>query len=376
MAIQILRRAFCHCGGMPRYTVHPVPLKRRFLSSGLWVCAVAVQAGTGSASAQQCPDLAGTYAVSQTAWIDAFHLHVTGTVRPKGQAPQLATLRPRDGGYTLTWHMPRNGVLAAANRLSERDPRIYGLWLDMALRDPPALSSADRSEQEWFNRVAFLGPVFRVDVALPILPLLPHTQCEGGWFLVGTHGRSGPPDMPGGMEGERDAQLALQRRNDGGLALRWRERRKLVVIARTRYTSESAIPLPWSTHVAYWPAAAAPDLTPLREDELPARGGLPKCRVVTAQESEFFKRLDGILPAQAVQTNRSRGGLYIGRMRADGTCEPMPYYVTITALSAADLTTAEAFLKTDPFFARMESQQSEARPDGRLTRIFKMVVVP
>ena len=311
--------------------------------------------------------------MGQTAWIDTLHLNVTGTTRPKGQAPRLATLRPRDGGYTLTWHMPRNSVLAAAKRLAERDPRNYGLWLDMALRDPPAPSSAGGGEQDWFNRVAFLGPVFRVDV---VLPLLPSTQCEGGWFLVGTQGRAGPPDMAGGMDGERDAQLSLQRRNDGGLALRWRERRKVVVIARTRYTSESAIPLPWSTHLESWPAAAAPDLTPLREDELPARNLPPKCRVDTDQENQFFKRLDSILPERAVQTNRARGSVYLGRMRADGTCEPMPYFVTISAFSAADLAKVEAFLKAEPFFARMESQNSEAVSDGRLIGRFKMVVVP
>ena len=375
MAVQELRHTFRHCSGMPG---HHAFMKRRFLSSGLLVCVVAVQAGAGSTRAgetpsRHCPELAGTYAVGQTAWIDTFHLNVTGTVRPKGQSPQLATLRPRDGGYTLTWHMPRNSLLSAATRLAERDPRNYGLWLDMALRDPPAPSPGGASEQEWLNRVAFLGPVFRVDIVLPILPT---TQCESGWFLVGTQARAGPPDMAGGMDGDRDAQLWLQRRNDGSLALRWRERRKVVVINRTRYTSESAIPLPWSTHLEYWPAAAAPDLTPLREDELPARNRPPKCRVDTDQENQFFKRLDSILPARAVQTNRAPGSVYIGRMRPDGTCEPVPYFVTISAFSAADLAKVEAFLKAEPFFARMESQNSEAVSDGRLIARFKMVVAP
>lgn len=341
------------------------------------MCAVAVQAGAGSASATEvpprhCPELAGTYAVGQTAWIDTFHLNVTGTVRPKGQTPQLATLRPRDGGYTLTWHMPRNSVLAAAKRLAERDPRNYGLWLDMALGDP-AQSTTGGGEQDWFNRVAFLGPVFRVDVVLPILL---NTQCEGGWFLVGTQGRAGPPDVAGGMDGARAAQLWLQRRHDGGLALRWRERRKLVVIGETRYSSESSIPLWSSDHVDYWPAVAAVDLAPLREDEMPARNRPPKCRVDTEQENQFFKRLDSVLPARAVQTNRAKGSVYIGRMRLDGTCEPMPYFVTISAFSTADLARVEAFLKAEPFFARMESQESEALRDGRLIGRFKMVVVP
>ncbi len=357
---------------------YPVPSKRRLTLSALLVCAVAIQAGVGSASAtaaspQHCPELAGTYAVGQTAWIDTFHLSVTGTVRPKGQAPQLATLRPRDGGYTLTWHMPRNSVAAAAKRLAERDPRNYGLWLDMTLRDPPAPSSAGGGQQDWFNRVAFLGPVFRVDV---VLPLLSNTQCESGWFLVGTQGRAGPPDVAGGMDGNRNAQLWLQRRNDGSLALRWRERRKLVVIGETRYSSESSIPLWSSDHVDYWPAAAAPDLTPLREDELPARNLPPKCRVDTDQANQFIERLKSNLPAGAIHTNRAPGSVYNGRMRPDGTCEPMPYFVTISAFSAADLAKVEAFLKAEPFFARMESQESAALRDGRLIGRFKMVVVP
>ena len=95
MAIQGLRRTLRHCEVI---LGNPVPLKRRFLSSCLWGCVLAVQAVAGSARAaeppsQQCPDLAGTYAVGQTAWIDTLHLKVTGTVRPKGQAPQLATMR-------------------------------------------------------------------------------------------------------------------------------------------------------------------------------------------------------------------------------------------------------------------------------------------
>jgi hypothetical protein len=335
---------------------------------------VAVHAGVGSASAQPCPDLSGTYAVAQTAWIDAFHLNVTGTARPKGQAPQLATLRPRDGGYTLIWHMPRKEFMAAADQLSLRDPRNYGLWLDMTLGNP-SQSTTGGGEQDWYNRVAFLGPVFRVDV------LLPHKQCEGGWFLVGTQGRAGPADVAGGMDGNRDAQLWLQRRNDGALVLRWRERRKLVVISETRYSTESSIPLWAKDHLDSWPAAPAPasaarDLAPLREDEMPARNRPPKCRVDTELANQFQDRLKANLPAGALHRNRAIGGVYIGRMREDGTCEPMPYHINISALSTADLDKVEAFLKAEPLFARLESQQSETLPDGRLVRIFKMVVEP
>ena len=229
---------------------------------------------------------------------------------------------------------------------------------------------AGSSEQSWFNEVAFLGPVFRVDVVLQI------KQCESGWFLVGTRGHAGPPEVEGGMDGDRDVQLWLQRSNDGSLAFRWRERRKVVVIREGRYTNESSIPLWSSSHVQIWKAAAAPDLTPLREDELTARNRPPKCRVMTEQENQFFKRLDSILPARAVQSNRTRGSVYEGRMRPDGSCEPMPYFVTISAFSAADIATVEVFLKTEPFFARMESQETETLSDGRVIGRFKMVVTP
>jgi hypothetical protein len=351
-------------------------MKRRIHSLGRWGGVIALLAGSSSMMAtaslpSHCPDLAGTYSVTQTAWIDRLHLNVTGTVRPTRQSPQLATLRPREGGYTLTWHMPRKALLAAADLLSARDPRQYGLWLDMVLRDPPT-STDGLEQQDWMNRIAFLGPVFRADAVLPF------KQCEDGWYLLGTQSRAGAPDMEGGMDGNRNAQLWLQRRSDGALALRWRERRKLVVIRESRYTTESAIPLWSSDHLVHWPAApaGAGDLTPLREAEMPSRNRPPKCRVVTEQENEFFKRLDAILPAGATQTNRKKGGMYIGRMRPDGTCEPMIYYVTITAPGATDFAPVETFLKADPFFARMESGQSDARPDGKLTRIFKMMVVP
>ncbi|MEP7157781.1 MAG: hypothetical protein ABI905_18495, partial [Betaproteobacteria bacterium] len=204
----------------------------------------------------------------------------------------------------------------------------------------------------------------------------PAKQCEGGWYLVGTRSRTGQAEVQGGMDGDRDAQLWLQRRDDGGLALRWRERRKVVVIRDGRYTNESSIPLWSSSHVQTWKGAPAADLTPLREDELTARNLPPKCRVITEQENQFFERLTKILPPQAVHTNRTRGSLYIGRMRPDGSCEPMPYFVTISALSGADIATVEAFLKTEPFFARMESQENETLKDGRLIARFKMMVVP
>lgn len=372
MKDQRLHRVLLHRMGLP---AHAAVGRDRFFLLLLVACAVVAQACVVSARAAEttlrnCPDLSGTYVAGETKWIDTFHLDATGTVRPRGQTPQLATFRRRGGGYTLTWHMPRADVLAAAKRLAERDPRQYGLWLDMALRDPQAPLPAGSSEQSWFNEVAFLGPVFRVDVVLQI------KQCESGWYLMGTRGRAGPPDVGGGMDGDRDAQLWLQRSIDGSLAFRWRERRKVVVIRDGRYTKESSIPLWSSNHIQTWKAAAAPDLTPLRVDELTGRNRPPKCRMITEEENQFFKRLDSILPPMAVHTNRVRGSLYEGRMRPDGSCEPMVYWVSISAYSAADLATVEAFLKTEPFFARMESQETETLKDGRIFAKFKMVLAP
>ena len=373
MTGQRLNRVFFHRTGLPAHAG-----AGRGRSSLLLVMYVVmalacfVSARAAETTLRNCPDLSGTYVADQTDWIDTFHLHATGTVRPRGQMPQLATFRPREGGYTLIWHMPRNDLLAAAKRLAERDPRQYGLWLDMAMRDIRAPLPAGTSEQSWFNRVAFYGPVFRVDVMLPLVD--PVKQCESGWFLVGTHGFAGPPKVESGMDGDRDAQLWLKRRNDGSLALRWRERRKVVVIREGRYSNESSIPLWSSSQLQTWKAAATPDLTPLREDELTARDRPPKCRVMTEQENQFFERLDSILPARAVQTNRARGSLYVGRMRPDGSCEPMPYFVTISAFSAADIATVEAFLKTEPLFAHMESLETETLKDGRVIARFKMVV--
>lgn len=357
------------------------PLKVRDLLLSMFVCAAAIPLCAGSARASQasanaCPDLTGTYEAVRPAWIDQFHLYVTGTVRPKAQAPQFATLQPRDGrikgarlAFTLIWHMPRKDVLAGARRLADRDPRIYAYWWDMALRDPKLPLPPNSTEQS----MARYGPLFRVDTVLPI------KECLGGWARVETHGRNGPPDVTGGMEGTRAVTLWLRREKDGSLGLRWEERRKVVVIASGRYTQESSIPL-WSTdHLDKWPAVPTPDLSPLREEEVPPRnrpkGQLLKCQLNPALESQFFARLKANLPEKAAHVNGSHG-FYQGRIRADDSCEPMPFFVTIKALNAEDIAKVEAFLKSDPFFERMDSKQTETLPDGRLSVAFKMLMVP
>lgn len=354
------------------------PLKVRDLLLTMFVCAAAIPICAGSppasaASANACPDLTGTYNAVRPAWIDQFHLHVTGTVRPKAQTPQFATLQPSKGGYVLIWHMPRQDVLAGARRLAERDPRNYIYWLDMALRDPKLPSPPGSTEQSRVNQMARHGPVFRVDTVLPI------KECVGGWARVETHGRNGPPDVAGGMDGTRDVTLWLRREKDGSLGFRWEERRKVVVIASGRYTTESSIPLWSSDHLDQWPAVPTPDLSPLREEQLPPRnrpkGQLLKCQLNPALESQFFARLTTNLPEKATHVNGSHG-FYQGRIRPDDSCEPMPFFVTIKALNAEDIAKVETFLKSDPLFERMESRQTQTLPDGRLSVAFKMMMVP
>lgn len=344
----------------------------------MFVCAAALPICAASplaaeASANACPDLTGTYEAVRPAWIDQFHLHVTGTVRPKGQTPQFATLQPRTGGYVLIWHMPRQDVLAGARRLADRDPHAYVLWLDLALRDPTSPLPPGSTAQSWVNQMAHHGPVFRVDAALPV------KECSDGWVRVETHGRNGPPDVAGGMDGTRDVTLWLRREKDGSLGLRWEERRKVVLIASGRYTHEFSIPLWSSDHFDQWSAVPTPELSPLREDQLPPRnrpkGQLLKCQLDPALESQFFARLRTNLPEKAAHVNGSHG-FYQGRIRPDDSCEPMPFFVTIKALNAEDIAKVEAFLKSDPLFQRMESKQTQTLPDGRLSVAFKMLMVP
>ena len=323
-----------------------------------------------------CPDLTGTYQVLRPAWIDQFHLTATGTVRPKMQARQFATFQRRSGGYVLIWHMPREEALARARSVANRDPRLYVLWLDMVLGDPKLGMPSGSAEQSWVNQMAQYGPVFRLDVSLPL------KECEGGWVRVDTHGRDGPPDMDGGMDGTRDATLWLGREKDGkdgSLALKWVERKKTILMSG-RYVQEVAIPLWSSTHLDSWPAVPTPNISPFREEELPPRnrpkGQLLKCQMDNALANEFFARLDARLPRGAQHVNRAVGTFYQGKIRPDDSCEPMPFFVSIKALNTADIADVETFLRADPFFVRMESKQTETLPDGRQWAAFKLMIVP
>ncbi len=327
---------------------------------------------TAEPSTKECPDLTGTYESRSTAWIDKFHLRATGTVRPKTQTRQFATFQRRGGGYTLIWHMPREDVLAAARLQAQRDPHKYGVWLDMMLRDPELPLPLGMSEQEWFNRLAIYGPVFRVDAILPL------RQCKGGWFLVGSGGRMGPADIEGGMDGTRDAELWLGRDKDGSLSLKVEERRKLVLLSG-RYVNEVAIRLWSSARLDKWPVAPERDLTPIRAEELPEGNRpsrrIPKCQITGDHEAVFFQRLKANLPPKVEIENRS-SSIYHGRMRPYGICDPTPYTVTVSAPDAAGIAKVADYLRTDPFIRQIDSQESQVLWDGRLMVKFRMMAAP
>jgi hypothetical protein len=367
--------------------MHQVDTRLRFLhhalaraaSLFLMICvgsaAVQVRAQdslTAEPSTKECPDLTGTYDSRSIAWIDKFHLQATGTVRPKTQTKQFATFQRRGGGYTLIWHMPRQDVLAAARLQAQRDPHKYGVWLDKVLRDPKLPLPIGMSEQEWFNRLAIYGPVFRVDAVLPL------RQCKGGWFLVGTMGRAGPADTEGGMDGTRDAGLWLGRDKDGSLSLKLEERRKLVLLSG-RYVNEVAIRLWSSARLDKWPVAPERDLTPIRAEELPEGNRpsrrIPKCQITGDHEAVFFQRLKENLPPRVEIENKS-SSIYHGRMRPDGTCDPTPYTLTVSAPDAAVIAKVADYLRTDPFIRQIDSQESQVLWDGRLMVKFRMMAAP
>jgi hypothetical protein len=327
---------------------------------------------TTESSTKECPDLTGTYEPRSTAWIDKFHLSATGMVRPKSQTRQFATFQRRGGGYTLIWHMPRQDVLAAARLQAQRDPHKYGVWLDKVLRDPKLPLPVGMSEQEWFNRLAIYGPVFRVDAVLPL------RQCKGGWFLVGTMGHAGPAETEGGMDGTRDAGLWLGRDKDGSLSLKLEERRKLVLLSG-RYVNEVAIRLWSSARLDKWPVAPERDLTPIRAEELPEGNRpsrrIPTCQITGDHEAVFFQRLKENLPPRVEIENKS-SSIYHGRMRPDGTCDPTPYTLTVSAPDAAVIAKVADYLRTDPFIRQIDSQESQVLWDGRLMVKFRMMAAP
>jgi len=357
------------------YLHHGLRAASLFLMICVGSAAVQVRAQdsrTADPSTKECPDLTGTYESRSAAWIDKFHLRATGTVRPKTQTRQFATFQRRDAGYTLIWHMPRQDVLAAARLQAQRDPHKYGVWLDMMLRDPELPLPRGTSEQEWFNRLAIYGPVFRVDVILPL------RQCKGGWFLVGSEGRTGPADIEGGMEGTRDAELGRGRDKDGSLSLKMAERRKVILLGG-RYVNEVAIPLWSAARLDKWRVAPEGDLTAIRAEELPEGNRpsrlVPKCQITGDHEAVFFQRLKANLPPKVEIENYS-SSIYHGRMRPDGVCDPTPYTVTVSAPDADGIAKVADFLRTDPFIRQIDSQESQVLWDGRLMVKFRMMAAP
>jgi hypothetical protein len=228
------------------------------------------------------------------------------------------------------------------------------------------------SEQEWFNRLAIYGPVFRVDAALPF------SQCKGGWFFIGTMGSNGPAQFEGGMDGTRDVALWLGRDKDGSLSLKLEERRKVVLLGG-RYFNEVAIRLWSSEHLDKWAAAPAPDLTPIRAEELPEgnrpSSRIPKCQITDDHEAVFFQRLKANLPPRVEIENKSTS-IYHGRLRPDGTCDPTAYSLTVSAPDAVTIAKVADYLRTDPFIRQIDSQESQVLADGRLMVKFRMMAAP
>jgi len=340
-------------------------------SAALQVCAEDARAA--EPSTKECPDLTGTYEVRSTEWIDKFPFAATGAMRPTTQTKQFATFQSRGGGYTLIWHMPRQDVLAAARLQAQRDPHKYGTWLDMVLRDPKLPLPLGVSEQEWFNRLAIFGPVFRADAVLPL------RQCKGGWFFFDSGTGAATADIEGGMDGARDAGLWLGRDKDGSLSLKWEEHRKLVLLQKSRYNNEEAIRLWSSAHLDKWPVAPAPDLTPIREEELPngkrPSSQLPKCQIAEIHQTVFIQRLKANLPPK-VEIDGYTSSIDYGRMRPDGVCDPTPYKLTVLAPDAATIAKVADYLRTDPFIRQIDSQESHDLGNGRLMVKFRMMVAP
>jgi len=338
-------------------------------------CLVLMPFGGGAVLAAvpaDCPDLSGTYDVGNAAWIDRYHLSATGTVRPKSQAKQFATF-VRDGdGFTLTWHMPRETVLATVRGLAERDPRKYGLWLDMVMRDPKLPLPYGVGEQEWANRMANLGPVFRVDATLR------SRHCKDGWLLFGSDSPAGAAEVEGGMSGTRDAELWLSRDKDGALALKWQEY-KTVRVVDQRYFNVPGMRLWSSESTDRWTASPAMDLAPLRADELPPDRRPrrpPSCQVTEEHETAFYQRLKASVPPR-VQIENFSLSIVPGRRQADGACDGTPYTLTVSAPDAASVAKVADFLRADPHILRIDSQATtQPWGDGTLQVKFSMMALP
>jgi hypothetical protein len=243
----------------------------------------------------------------------------------------------------------------------------------MMLRDPELPLPLGMSEQGWSNRLADLGPVFRVDTVMTL------KQCNGGWFLIAGGIRTGPADIEGGMDGSREVEFWLGRDKDGSLSLKWKEYRIILVVQKTRYSDPWGIRLWWSSHLDKWPVAPAPDLTPIREEELPEGNRpsrrVPKCQITPDHEAVFFQRLKAKLPPGVAIENRS-SSIYHGRMRPDGTCDPTEYTLTFSAPGAFSIAKVADYLSTDPFIRQIESQETISRAPGSLWVKFRMMAAP
>lgn len=329
----------------------------------------AQDAGAADSSAKKCPALAGTYEVWPTPWDKFFPFGR----QPRLKIPLLATLQRRGDGFTLIWHTRREEFLAAARAQAELDPRKYGAWLDMVLRDPKLPLPLGQTQETWINRMSNLGPILR-GVEEP----LPFKRCEGGWFLVAGPGHhKGPPDFEGGMEGTRDFEIWLGRDKDGSLSLKAEEHRTIVLMRPSLYTGYFGIRLWSSARLSKWPIASAQDLAPIRAEELPEGDRpsrrVPKCLITADHETVFIHRLKANLPPKVEIRNISSSIIH-GRMRPDGICDPTPYTVTVSAPDAAAIAKVAEYLRTDPFIRRIDSQESIGR--GELLVKFRMMAAP
>lgn len=317
-------------------------------------------------SPKGCPDLAGTFAVGRTAWVDEFSAI---TARPQIQSKQFATLQRKDSGYTLIWHMRRQDAIAEARLQSEREPRDYGIWLDMVLRDPalPFVNGAD----DWFAQMAYHGPVFRKDVPLRI------DECKRGWALVYRYRIRGPVDAADTNKGTRDLELWLGRGKDGALVLKRLERQLVVLIGPP--VGDVNLPLSSSEHEDKWAAVPPLDLAPLREEELPngdrPSAHIPKCQITSDLQEAFFVRLRANLPPKVTIENVSTS-IYYGKMRSDGTCDPTAFSVTLSVPDDGSVEKIAAWLRTDRFIREIDGHEAITSGDWPKWVKFRMMAAP
>jgi len=336
-------------------------------SAAAQICAQDARAA--DSSAKDCPDLAGTYEVRPTPWDKFFPFGR----QPRMKIPLLATLQRLGDGFTLIWHTRRAEFLAAARAQAKLDPRKYGAWLDMVLRDPKLPLPLGQTQETWIIYMSNLGPILR-----GVEERLPFRRCDGGWFLVtGPGHRKGPPDFEGGMEGTRDFEVWLRREKDGSLSLKAVEHRTIVLMYPSIYTGYFGIRLWSSARLRKWPIASAQDLAPIRAEELPEGDRpsrrVPKCLITADHETVFIHRLKANLPPK-VEIQNTSSSIIHGRMRPDGSCDPTPYTVTVSVPDAASIAKVADYLRTDPFIRRIDSQ--EPIGNGGLLVKFRMMAAP